>query len=118
MHPDLSAELRNLQRQAEHLSQVARALAAATPVRSEGDDSTGCARVIVDPEGLPLEIRIVNHWQRLHDAESLSAAVLPPYSEFGDCPSAVDCGDASSVRDLLARVGFTGHRAIAYGDLK
>jgi len=81
MHPDLSAELRDLQRQAEHLSQVARALAAATPVRSEGDDSTGCARVIVDPEGLPLEIRIVNHWQRLHDAESLSAAVLAAHRE-------------------------------------
>jgi len=47
-----------------------------------------------------------------------SGIILPPYSEFGDCPSAVDCGDASSVRDLLARVGFTGHRAIAYGDLK
>ena len=81
MHPDVPPGLLDLQRHADHLAEVARTVAAAKPAQSKGTDTTGCARVTIDPDGLPVELRVVERWQRLCAADKLSAAVLEAYED-------------------------------------
>lgn len=75
MQPDMMRQLQQLQRQAEQLGQLARDLAAATPRRSEGTDATGWVRIVLGPDGFPVEIRIRDGWQQRLEPERLGTAV-------------------------------------------
>ncbi|MFD1373275.1 YbaB/EbfC family nucleoid-associated protein [Actinoplanes sichuanensis] len=72
----MTRRLEGLQRRAEELERLASVAHTAAPKSAEGVDASGCVRIVIGPDRLPLQIHIRDRWQDRLDAGSLADAVL------------------------------------------
>jgi hypothetical protein len=73
--------LHRLQQQADRIGRLAHELVTATPRQAEGCDTTGRVVVVLDHDGVPERIRVIDGWQERLDSHRLGAAAV---EAFGD----------------------------------
>ena len=68
-------------REIQQMGRRAHDLVAAAPSRTEGNDATGRVRLVIGPDGVPVEIRVQDGWSTHLEPSRLGAAVLEASSD-------------------------------------
>jgi DNA-binding protein YbaB len=76
MQPEMIGRLERLRQRAEESGRLASEAHTTAPESTEGLDASGCVRIVLGPDRLPLRIHIRDRWQDRLDAGSLADAVM------------------------------------------
>lgn len=76
MQPETIGRLERLRQRAEELGRLASEAHTTAPESTEGLDASGCVRIVLGRDRLPVRIHIRDRWQDRLDAGSLADAVM------------------------------------------